>query len=233
MTVLLLCVLLLTGCSSKTDPTSDLTVSWNNGVIQINGKDTALTSYCGYAASIAGGQGGIDYNFSLDTATDVTNISVNVQGVLEENMEKHKGKFYYTEYLGSKFTMAQPLGNDNWMICEVLTNGLTASMVAAYASDYMDTISLTNGQVYVDFGSFKFGNDFDVVTVRTDCALIQGVAKVSQGTYDCTQTVSVMQNNKEYQLMKGSSSKYDYYTYDGYVIQLAAGLDVGQYITFK
>ena len=33
--------------------------------------------------------------------------------------------------------------------------------------------------------------------------------------------------------MKGSSSKYDYYTYEGYLIQLGAGLDITQYITFK
>ena len=97
----------------------------------------------------------------------------------------------------------------------------------------MDSVSLTEGQVYVDFGKFVFGNAYDQVTVRTDCALISGIAKVSNDTYDCTQTVSVTQNNKEYQLMKGSSSKYDYYTYEGYLIQLGAGLDITQYITFK
>jgi hypothetical protein len=214
-------------------PTSDITVGWENGVISIGGKATALTSYSGYEAIIENGNAGLTYNFALDNATDVTNLSVNVQGIMEENMDKYKGKYYYTEYLGSSLTMANSLGNDTWEVCQVLTNDLAAAMVANYASDYMDSVSLTEGQVYVDFGKFVFGNAYDQVTVRTDCALISGIAKVSNGTYDCTQTVSVTQNNKEYQLMKGSSSKYDYYTYEGYLIQLGAGLDITQYITFK
>lgn len=231
--ILMTCVLCLTGCSNKVSPTSDITVGWENGVISIGGKATALTSYSGYDAIIENGNAGLTYNFALDNATDVTNLSVNVQGIMEENMDKYKGKYYYTEYLGSSLTMAKSLGNDTWEVCQVLTNDLAAAMVANYASEYMDSISLTEGQVYVDFGKFVFGNPYDQVTVRTDCALISGIAKVSNGTYDCTQTVSVTQNNKEYQLMKGSSSKYDYYTYEGYLIQLGAGLDITQYITFK
>lgn len=231
--ILMTCALCLTGCSSSVSPTSDITVGWENGVISIGGKATSLTSYSGYEATIEGGNAGLTYNFSLDNATDVTNLSVNVQGIMEENMDKYKGKYYYTEYLGSSLTMADSLGNDMWEVCQVLTNDLAANMVATYASDYMDTVKLTNGQVYVDFGKFTFGNQYDQVTVRNDCALISGIAKVSNGTYDCTQTVSVTQNNKEYQLMKGSSSKYDYYTYEGYLIQLGAGLDITQYITFK
>lgn len=231
--ILMICVLCLTACSSKSDPTSDITVGWENGVISINDKDTALTSYSGNQADIENGASGLTFHFMLDSATDVTNLTINTQGIMEENMDKYKGKYYYTEYLGSELTMAKSLGNDNWLVCQVLTNDLSAAMVANYASDYMDSIALTNGQVYVDFGDFLFGNEYDTVTVRTDCALITGIAKVSLGTYDCTQTVSVTQNNKEYQLMKGSSSKYDYYTYNGYLIQLAAGLDINQYITFK
>lgn len=231
--ILMTCVLCLTGCSSKVSTTSDITVGWENGVISIGGKATALTSYSGYEAIIENGNAGLTYNFTLDNATDVTNLSVNVQGIMEENMDKYKGKYYYTEYLGSSLTMANSLGNDTWEVCQVLTNDLAAAMVANYASDYMDSVSLTEGQVYVDFGKFVFGNAYDQVTVRTDCALINGIAKVSNGTYDCTQTVSVTQNNKEYQLMKGSSSKYDYYTYEGYLIQLGAGLDITQYITFE
>lgn len=231
--ILMTCALCLTGCSSSVSPTSDITVGWDNGVISIGGKATELTSYSGYEATIESGNGGLNYQFSLDNATDVTNLSVNVQGIMEENMDKYKGKYYYTEYLGSSLTMADSLGNDMWKVCQVITNDLAATMVATYTSDYMDSVQLTNGQVYVDFGKFTFGNQYDQVTVRNDCALISGIAKVSNGTYDCTQTVSVTQNNKEYQLMKGSSSKYDYYTYEGYLIQLGAGLDITQYITFK
>jgi hypothetical protein len=219
------------GCSSG-NPTEDITVKWDNGVIKIDGKETQLESYSGYEAA-GTANSGLYFELSLDTATDVTNITSNTQGIMEENMDKYKGCYYYTEYLGSRLTMAKSLGNDMWMICKVTTNDLPATTVAVYAYEFMNTVSLTNAQVYVDFGSFVFGNEYDQVIARNDCALVLGVAKVSQGTYDCTQTISVTQNNKEYQLMKGSSSKYDYYTYDGYLIQVAAGLDVTQYITFK
>lgn len=233
ISLLMICVLCLMGCSKVGDPTDDVTVKWDNGTIIVNGVETDLTEYKGYEATIEFGNGGLDYLFTLDYATDVTNITINTQGIMEENMDTYKGKYYYTEYLGSKLTMANDLGDDYWNVCQVLTNGLSAPMVAAYVSDYMDKLTLTNGQVYVDFGSFKFGNQFDAVVVRNDCALIVGIAKVSQGYFDCTQTVSVYQNDKEYQLMKGSSSAYDYYMYDGYLIQIAAGLDITQYITFK
>lgn len=231
--ILMVCVMCLMGCSSRVSPTSDITAEIRDGVIYLNGKATSLTEYCGYEAKIEAGNGGLEYVFSLDSAKDVTNISVNAQGILEENMDKLKGKFYYTEYLGSILTMAESLGNDTWLVCQVITQGTPSTAVAAYSSDYMDTLSLTNGQVYVDFGDFKFGNDYDVVIVRQDCALIRDIAKVSVGTYDTTTTVSVIQNDKEYQLQKGSSSRYDYYVYNGYVIQVVAGLDISSYITFK
>ncbi len=233
LSLLTICVILLTGCSSRVSPTSDIMTKIENGTIYLNGKSTSLSEYSGYEAKIDSGNGGLEYLFSLDSAKDVTNITVNTQGILEENMDKYKGKFYYSEYLGSSLTMAESLGDDNWLVCQVITNGTPATAVAAYASDYMDSISLTNGQVRVDFGDFIFGNDYDAVIVRTDCALIKDVAKVSMGTYNTTTTVSVIQDNKEYQLQKGSSSRYDYYTYNGYLIQVAAGLDISSYITFK
>lgn len=230
LSMLLLTV--LTGCSKKVDPTKDVTVKWDNGVIKIDGKATAITSYKGYEATINGGNCGLDYFFMLDSAKDVTNIGANTQAILEENMDKIKGKFYYTEYLGSKLTMASDIGNDNWIVCQVLTNGNQPTVVANYASDYIDDLVLTNAQVYVDFGPFKFGNAYDIVEVRNDCALIQSVAKVSKDVKNCTEPYVCVQNDKEYHLMKYSSGKYDYYTYEGYLIQVAAGLDINNYITF-
>lgn len=231
--ICLLLFLCLTGCSSKADPNGAVTIKWENGVTSYNGTVFAVDEYNGYSAYTESGEGGLSYTQSIDSAKDVTHITVNAQGVEEENMTKYKGCFWYTEYLGSMFTMAKDLGNDNWSVCQVVTNGTAPELCATYTEHYVSNVPLTNGQVYVDFGSFIFGTDYDVVIVRPTCALITGVAKVSQGTYDCNTPVSVMQNNKEYQLMKGSSAKYDYYMYDGYLIQLSAGLDPAQYIKFK
>lgn len=231
--ILLLLLLCLTGCSNTADPSADVTIKWENGVMSYGGKSFDLDSYMGYQASVDSGQGGLSYTLMLDSAKDVTNIGVNTQGVLEENMDTYKGNFYYTEYLGSRLTMAKNLGGDNWGVCQVITQDTNAQLVATYAEEYLSKVPLTNAQVYVDFGDFVFGNAYDIVEVRPDCALISGVAKVSQGTYDCNTPVSVVQGKKEYQLMKGSSAKYDYYTYNGYLIQLSGGLDISNYIKFK
>lgn len=230
----MLSLMLLTGCSKGNgNVNSDVTVKWENGIIFMNGKSTAVTEYNGYSANIVGGDLGLTYNFTLDNAKDVTNLTVNTQEILEENMDKVKGKFYYTEYLGSKLTMADNLGNDNWLVCQVYTDGNQVPTVANFAANYMDILQMTNNQVYVDFGEFKFGNTYDVVTVRGDGAVITGVAKVSTENKNCIDPVTIIQNNKEYQLTKRSSGKYDYYSYDGYTITLAAGLDINNYIIFK
>ena len=169
MLIMVLLLTLLTGCSDTQNVTSDVTVGWESGVIKFGKDASALSEYSGYSAIIEGGNGGLTYSFMLDNAKDVTNISINTQGILEENMDKYKGKFYYTEYLGSKLTMASRLSGDDWIVCQVITNGQPATAVAAYASDYIDQIKMTNAQVYVDFGSFVFGTPYDAVTVRNDC----------------------------------------------------------------
>ena len=228
--ILLLC-LLLTGCSSGINSSKDLTVKWDNNVIMVDGKETKITSHRGYAATVE--DNGITWEFTLDSAKDVTNISANVQGILEENMDKYKGCYYYTEYLGSRITMAKSLGNDEWLVGQAYTNNLPAATVAAYGAEFMSSMKLTNQQLYVDFGSFVFGNDYDLVEVRQNKALISGVCQVSKDYHECTQPVVITQDNKEYQLMKSSSTRYDYYTYDGYTIQIAAGMDLSNYIKFK
>ena len=229
----LLLAICLTGCSSKYDPAGDITIKWSDGVMSYNGTTFEVDSYSGYEASVESGLGGLQYSIMLDSAKDVTNITFNTQGILEENMDDYKGCYYYTEYLGSKLTMAISVGEDAWSVCQCITAGTSAALVATYTEEYISKVPLTNGQVYVDFGKFTFGNSYDVVTVRPDCALISGIAKVSQDTYNCTTPVSVIQGDKEFQLMKGSSAKYDYYTYDGYLIQISGGLDITNYITFK
>ncbi len=233
LTFLVLSTILM-GCSSgTTDVNKDVTVKWENGIIKFGNNESPVTSYKGWTATIEGGNGGLDYTIQLDTARDVTNITLNTQGVDQQYMDTMKGKYYYSEYLGSKLTMAMNIKDDDWMVCQVLTRGNADTVVANYVSDYMDTLVMTNGQVYVDFGPFTFGNDYDQVEVRPDCALIHAVAKVSQDYVDATTPEMIMQGDKEYSVMKTSSAKYDYYVYEGYTIQLAAGLSFANYITFN
>lgn len=173
------------------------------------------------------------YNLFLDYAPDVTNISCNTQGIVEDNMDKYAGKFYYTEYLGTEFTMAKSLGNDTWAVCKVMTQGNSSQAIAKFASDYLDTIPLTTGTVKAKFNSFTFGTDYDTMIIRGDGAVISGIAKVSTEPKDCTTPVTITQGKKEYQLYSTSSGKYTWYTYDGYTIMMATGIDLASYITFK
>lgn len=232
--MLLLLALCLTGCSSgSANPDEDVTIKWENGVMSYKGTTFAVDSYSGYEAHVGSGTGGLSYDITIDTATDVTNITLNYQGIVEENMDKYKGGFSYSEYLGSILTYARSIGKDTWSVCQVRTQGTDLTLCQTYAEQYVSNVPMTNGQVYVDFGSFIFGNSTDLVEVRPDCALISGIAKVSLDTHDCSTPVVVVQGKKEYQLMKGSTAKYDYYQYDGYLIQIAGGLDISQYIQFK
>lgn len=232
--IMLILLIILTGCSSgpSGSPLESVTVEWKDGVIYYDGEATALTSYNGVEAEIENGNGGLNYTFLLDNATDVTSISVNTQNILEENMDKLGKKFYYTEYLGSQFTMAASLGSDYWNVCRVSLSGEDSKLVATYASDYIDTFMLTIETVYCDFGPFKLGADGYTTEVRTDCALIESIIKVSKNTYDCPNTYTVTQGDKEYLLQKGESKNYDYYMYEGYLIQSAKGIDISMYIDF-
>lgn len=228
--------LLLTACSNGGyDPNGDVTIGWQDGVIMYNGKPTGLTEYIGYQAKVTAGNGGIDYDFTLDTDTaTVTNITPNTQGIEEANMNKYKGKYWYTEYLNTKFTMADQVADKTFMVCQTYVNSLTPELVASYASEYMDSFKLTNGNVYVDFGLFTFGSGFDIVKVTTTGASVTGTAKVSKESKGCDTpyTYTSPDGKQVINMMSKSTEKYNYYEYDGYTIQLASGLDLGTYIKF-
>ena len=147
-------------------------------------------------------------------------------------MDKYKGCFSFQEYLGSQTTMAKSLGNDYWAVIRGQGSGGNYNMVQVNMYNNIESTPLTNGQVYVKYDGFTFGSEYDSVIVRPDCALITGLIKVSAGSYNTTDTVSVVQGKKEYQLQHGASQKYDYYVYNGMLIQIAKGLDLSSYIKF-
>lgn len=230
--IMLLCLVCLVGCS-KNDPTKDITVKWENGITKINNKEVYFSEYKPGGASIKNGMLGLDWEITIDYAKDVTTLTYNTQSILEENMDKFKGKFYYTEWSGTQFTMAASIGEDTWSVCKTRGDGIDSTVAAAYASDYIDKIPITGAQVYVDFGSFIFGDEYSEVIVRPDCALISSVIKVSQDVHSGSEPYTIIQDDVEYTLMKETGKKYDYYTYDGYTIQCVAGMAPDSYIKFK
>lgn len=231
---LLMLMLCLTGCSSSNVGSQDnITVKWENGVVSYKGTTMPITSYKGYEATAMGSDGN-EWRVWIDPAKDFTSISSNTQTVLEENMSTYKSFKYYREYLGTQFTIASTVDADYKKVALANnTNGIDENVSKVAGANVLDAIPVTNGVVKVDFGPFVFGTDYDMVEVRPDCALITGVIKVSQGTYDTTSTVSIVQDKKEYQVPYGSSQNYDYYVYEGYVIQIVKGMDIGTYIKFN
>lgn len=227
-------ILLLTGCSEY-DPNGNVTVGWENGEILYDGKPTGLTEYYGNTARVEGGQGGLTYEFSLDTDTvTVENISCNTQGILETDMTKYKGKWYYSEYLGSKMTMASEVAESTFMVCQVYVGQQSSDLVATYASNYLDAFRLTNGYVFVDFGPLVFGSGYDIVKVTNQGASISGVAKVTYESKGCDTPYTLQVDDKtSVNLMMKETEKYVYYEYEGYCIQLSKGLDLNTYVKFK
>lgn len=226
-------VLLLTGCS-KYDPNKEVKVGWSDNHITYNGKPTELTSYTGVNAEAIPGNGGLDFYFSFEPGcADASNISLNTQGVLVQDMVKYNGKYYYTEYLGSKFTMAQQIAANTFQACQVVGSSATVELAAKYASDYMDTFCLTELNYRVDFGDFYFGSGYEMPKITQAGASITGIAKVSRDSKGAYEPFEFVQDDKTYSMTKMSSEKYDYYEYNGFLIQVASGISLSDYITMK
>lgn len=238
---LLACALLVTicGCGGKSaDPTGALTLTWDGYSLSYDGNPLSISEHKGSVVSIGPevGTGGLSYNVMLDSSKDVTNITVNTQGILEENMEKLKDMFYYSEYLGSRATGAMPLGNEYWAVCQCSTQDTPMSLVAQNMLDYVTTIPLTDKVLYVNCGDkFTFGNEWYETIARPGKCLIKDVIQVLPG--------QVLDNMEPYTFYAedgstrsgsfGETASYDYYYYEGFTIQCAKGVTVTEYVKFK
>ncbi len=232
MILFLVIATLLTGCS-KYDPNKEVNVGWSEGKITYNGKPTELTMYHGSVAEAIPGNGGQEYYFSFEPgAADASNITANTQGVLVQDMTKFEDKLYYTEYLDSKFTMAHQIADNTFQICQVMLSS-TPDLTAKYASDYMNTFCLTGMNYKVDFGDFYFGSGFEMPKITQTGASIAGIAKVSKDTKGATEPYQFVQGSDTYEMTKTSTEKYDYYEYNGFLIQVAGGINLADYITMK
>lgn len=234
LALLILVVMLLQGCSSSYDPNGPLTMEWENGSIKYKGKDTGLTAYYGYSAEAIGGQGGIDYNFSLDTdCASVANITPNTQGVEEADMSSYKKIKYYQEYLGTKLTAAEEVADQTYNVCQCYLNGNNPELAIQYVGQYMDNLRMTNGSFYVDFGPFTFGSGYDSIKLTNEGASVSGTIKITQGSKGAATPYTLTQDKKSANMMMTSTEKYDYYEYEGYLIQIAKGIDLSTYITLN
>ena len=235
LTLLLTVVLILTGCSNSYDPAKEYTMTWNNGDIQYDGVSTGLSMYHGYEASIEGGIGGVDYYFTFEEGVVTPDaISINTRGVTTENMDKYKGMYYYAQNNGTLFVGLLEIAKETYMVCQAPVSG-TQEVTATAAYDYMQKFKLSNAYYNVDFGDFTFGDGYSPIKMTPEYCSISGVGKVSLGSKGATEpyTVTSADGKKSWNLTHTSTDKYDYYEYNGYLIQIAKGFAVESYIQFK
>lgn len=234
LVLLLTLVVCLSGCSSASGgPTDNITFGFENGQVRFKGDPVVFTEYEGYMCKIDGGTGGLNYSMILEMGNDFTTHSWNTVPVLEENMDKHKDKVYYSEYQGSKVTMMEQTTADYITAIQVYTKGTDKNQVAIFAAGYLDKIPLTEGYIYIDCGSFVAGNDFSAAIVRPTEYVIPGVMRISAPTFSCSGTTTLTVGKKSVEAQTGSSEKYDYYIIDGVQIQLAKGCAIDEYIKLK
>ena len=221
------------GCGgSSADPAGDIVLKWDGLSYTYNDKVLNFNQYTGSMAEVSMPTG--KYVVNIDTAKDVTNITANNQGILEENMDKYKDVFYYQEYLGSKTTGAMLIGPDTWAVAQ--TGGGEPSILAKEMYEIFNSLPLTNAAIYINIADqFTFGNPYDKTECRVDKVLIPNVAQVLPG--------QVNPNMEPYTFTKedgtsvsglyGGTEAYDYYFYGGYTVQLYKGGNIYDYIKFN
>lgn len=240
---MLMCVLMvvsIVGCGgskSAADPGESVTLSWNGYALSFDGNALNISEHKGNEVIIdsAIGANGMYYSIALDMSKDVTNLTINNQGILEEDMSKLKGMFYYTEYNNTIMTSAMNLGGEYWGTCRSNV-GAAVLLVAECMLKYLTTIPLTDNTLYVDCGGkFIFGSEWYPTIARPDKILVTEVIQVLPGQVH-PQMESYTFYKEDGTALAGmfaSTDSYDYYYYDGFTIQCAKGVNLSDFIKFK
>lgn len=223
----------MAGCSSSAGPHDDITVKWENGVISYNGKTLNVDSFDGLHATATTATGG-RVTMQMEVVKDLGWLEWNTQGIEEMNMDTYKKGKWYSEFLGSKVTVAYPI-EDGEIYAAGWTNvtgEINSDVSIVY--DMLSVIPWTDGSISVDFGDFTMGADYATTSVRPDSAVITGICKVSLGSSSkCTTPYMTSSGKNEYTLYYYSDSKYTYYQYGDYLIQTGLGIPLEDYIHFK
>lgn len=220
------------GCGSKADPTAAVTLKWDGVNYYFGESVLPIDNFTGDSAIVTTVTA--TYNIMLDSAKDVTNITVNAQGILEENMDTYKDLFYYQEYLGSKTTGALCIGPDLWAVAQ--TGSGTPAILAKEMYDILSTLPLTQNSLYVDVGdAFTFGSEYERITCRMDKILVPNVIQVLPGQVNPNMEpyTFTKEDGTTVSGMYGATDSYDYYFYGGYTIQIYKGGNIYEYIKFK
>lgn len=215
------------GCSS-----SESTVQWIGGEIINGSKVLSVTEYAGTeATTIIDNVGTIKY-YLCNTMDDCDH---NKASTSIDDMTDFKGKSkYYTMYHGTEIFLYVPYGKAfieshmelvdvGVMSVEQAVEMMYNESKRLYIGDEVKTIN------FDDIVEINVANR--VFAVRKDEAIIPGLLRVKKDTGEITATEHVTIDKKS--VGKTSSTKYDYYQYNGIIIQAAIGSDPSTLFTLK
>lgn len=227
MMLLLMLSMSLVGCSKKESISSD------GSTVYCNKKATNITEHKGYEAVRDLGTGG-KITYYICEVPNIDECTHNTAGVLEESMGAIKKAKYYTLYLDSYIYMYYPYDGyyieGNAIIED--SNSYTTQQVVNIMYEDMSKLILSNDMKTVSFAEKVEVNvaDWDV-RVRTDEIIIPGLLRIKIDDKSVIATSQITIQNKN--VGKASNEKYDYYQYDGILIQVTVGTDINELLTLK
>lgn len=217
----------LVGCSKKENIASD------GNAIYCSGKATSITEHKGYEAVRDLGEGG-KITYYMCEVPKIDECTHNTAGVLEESMGTVKEAKYYTLYLDSYIYMYYPYNNyyieGNAIIDD--TSAYSTQQVVNMMYEDMSKLVLSNDIKKVSFADKVEINigDWDI-KIRPDEIVIPGLLriKLDDKSVIATSQTTIQKKN----VGKASNEKYDYYQYDGILIQVAIGTDIDELLILK
>lgn len=216
----------LVGCSNER------TVSLTNSQICIDGTATSLTEFCGYEAYHDLGTKGKIYYYLC--SGDIDNCMHNSAGVYEDDMLVYKNAKYYTLYHQTEVHMYYPIkgGYIESKASLVESDLLPASAVVEMMYKEAESMFLSEEMTSVDYeGILDVNVSNREFKMRPKEIIIPEVLRVTKDDGSVKGGSSTMVG--ETPVLKVSNTNYDYYQYNGTVIQIIAGFDISEYITFK
>jgi len=223
--VILSTVMVLTGCGGEK-------VSWRPGVISCGNKSVAVDEYSkDYAKKTLPDEVGEMKFYLTNNITDSPN---NKLALPEEQMEKYRGCRYYTYALDSDVGLYMKKGK------KFLEGYMTVFPQKTF------TLEQSLNELYTTMGSLMFYENIKTISLsekvtlkadvwdwklRTNEVVIPNVLRVKadDGSVTVTDSVTIGKTN----LGMKSSGSYDFYIYDGLIIQVAKGTDLSSVLTIK
>lgn len=218
---LVVCVSLLSACSKSSG------YKWDSGYI--SGPDGLMdvTEFRGdQAKTTVNG-----FEMSVYYEHRIMYCSHNYQNVQEDKMNTYKKGKYYTSYNDTALTVYYPSG-DGWIEGRLSVEGSSVTDLVAQVYGILSKISLSENITEISIaGVMVLVVDGQSFVMRQNEVIIPQVIRIKENGHDKSMTDMVDIGGVS--LAHMSTSDYDYYEYDNYLIQVTKGVDLSMLLKFK